>query len=113
MSSTSSDFPKTDISGQMSGKLLADIGSKDWKTRKAAADTIKGAIRQAFNSISGNGLNDLFKALKPRTKDCNRTLTKKYVKLIGLLGEALEGDARRYATTIIPEVIKCLAEKTS
>jgi cytoskeleton-associated protein 5 len=47
-------LPREDISGQISSKLIAELGSANWKERKAAMDEVEGILAAAGNRIQPN-----------------------------------------------------------
>jgi cytoskeleton-associated protein 5 len=47
-------LPREDISGSISSKLISELGSANWKERKAAMDEVEGFISGAGNRIQPN-----------------------------------------------------------
>lgn len=45
-------LPRADISGQISGALLANLGSANWKERKASLDEVEDMIAAAGGRIT-------------------------------------------------------------
>ena len=56
-------LPRTDISGQITSKLIASIGSANWKERNAALEEIENVIKGAGSRIQPT-VGDLMSALK-------------------------------------------------
>lgn len=56
-------LPRTDISSQITTKLVNSIGSANWKERNAALEEVEGIIKAAGSRIQPN-VGDLMSALK-------------------------------------------------
>ena len=56
-------LPRTDISSQISLKLIANLGSANWKERNAALDEVEEIIKSAGGRIQPT-VGDLMPALK-------------------------------------------------
>lgn len=56
-------LPRTDISSQINSKLLANMGSANWKERNSAIEEVETILQQAGNRIEPN-IGDLLPALK-------------------------------------------------
>lgn len=56
-------LPRTDISSQISSKLVANIGSSNWKERNAALEEVEEIIKAAGGRIQPT-VGDLMPALK-------------------------------------------------
>lgn len=56
-------LPRTDISSQITSKLIANIGSANWKERNAALDEVQDIIKAAGGRIQP-AVGDLMPALK-------------------------------------------------
>ena len=56
-------LPRTDISNQITSKLVTNIGSANWKERNAALDDVEEIIRAAGGRIQPT-IGDLMPALK-------------------------------------------------
>ena len=56
-------LPRTDISNQISSKLVANLGSANWKERNAALDEVEEVIKSAGGRIQPT-VGDLMPALK-------------------------------------------------
>ena len=56
-------LPRTDISSQITSKLISDIGSANWKERNAALDDVESIIKSAGSRIQPS-IGDLMSALK-------------------------------------------------
>ena len=62
-------LPRTDISNQITSKLVANIGSANWKERNAALEEVEEIVKAAGGRIQPT-VGDLMPALKV---DCNVT----------------------------------------
>ena len=56
-------LPRTDISSQISSKLIANLGSSNWKERNAALDEVEDIVKAAGGRIQPT-VGDLMPALK-------------------------------------------------
>ena len=56
-------LPRTDISSQISSKLIGNLGSANWKERNAALDEVEEIVRFAGGRIQP-AVGDLMPALK-------------------------------------------------
>ena len=56
-------LPRTDISSQITSKLVANMGSANWKERNAALDEVEEIIKAAGGRIQPS-VGDLMPALK-------------------------------------------------
>lgn len=56
-------LPRTDISTQLSSKLVANIGSSNWKERNAALEEVEEIMKSAGGRIQPS-VGDLMPALK-------------------------------------------------
>ncbi|KAL0028272.1 hypothetical protein WJX79_006476 [Trebouxia sp. C0005] len=81
-------LPRTDISSQITSKLVANMGSGNWKERSAALDEVEEIIKAAGGRIQPF-VGDLMSALKGRMADTNRNLTAKALLLLGELAKAM------------------------
>lgn len=62
-------LPRTDISNQISTKLVANLSSANWKERNAALDEVEEIIKSAGGRIQPT-VGDLMPALKVSTNTC-------------------------------------------
>lgn len=58
-------LPRTDISSQITSKLVANIGSSNWKERNAALEEVEEIVKAAGGRIQPS-VGDLMPALKVR-----------------------------------------------
>ena len=56
-------LPRADISASISGRLLTELGSAQWKERNRAVDEVEGIISGAGGRIQPN-VGELLSALK-------------------------------------------------
>ncbi|KAL3133794.1 hypothetical protein ABBQ32_008271 [Trebouxia sp. C0010 RCD-2024] len=100
-------LPRTDISSQISSKLVANLSSANWKERNAALDEVDDIIKSAGGRIEPT-VGDLMPALKGRMSDTNRNLTAKTLLLLGELakamGPAFEGVGRPLLSTAVGNI---------
>lgn len=67
-------LPREDISASITPALLSNLGSANWKERKAGMDEVEGLVAAAGGRIQPH-VGDLFGALKGRMADTNKMLT--------------------------------------
>ena len=56
-------LPRADLSGSISGRLLTELGSAQWKDRSRAVDEVEGLVTGAGGRIQPN-VGELLSALK-------------------------------------------------
>lgn len=74
-------LPRTDISSQITSKLVANIGSANWKERNAALDEVEEIIKAAGGRIQPT-VGDLMPALKVSCRLCVLASISQYMKLL-------------------------------
>eukprot|EP00798_Chlamydomonas_sp_ICE-L_P001437 gene1437-32811_t len=67
-------FPRQDISASITSAVTTNMGSSNWKERKAAMDDVEAVLTAAGGRILPQGTADLFASLKPRLADSNKNL---------------------------------------
>lgn len=72
-------LPRTDISKQLTPKLMPLFGDNDWKKRKEAADKVEEILKAANMRIQPVGLNELMDKIKQRMTDANKAVCKAYI----------------------------------
>lgn len=60
-------LPRADISGSISGRLLTELGSAQWKDRSRAVDEVEGLVSGAGGRIQPN-VGELLSALKVKLR---------------------------------------------
>jgi len=103
-------MPRADISKDVE-KNLRKLLDNDWKVRKECLDTLDTIVTLTGCRILPNGLNELVGILKSRLSDNNKSLAKSFISFIGKLATSLGPDAKVYAKTLLPELIKNLSDK--
>jgi cytoskeleton-associated protein 5 len=104
------ELPREDISSRVDGKLLAELGDKNWKTRKEALDQVQALLVEAHRRIQGRGLGELFAALKPRLADSNKMLVRQTCDLLAQLAQAIGPPVQAYLRPLLPALLEVLAD---
>eukprot|EP00741_Cyanophora_paradoxa_P012453 tig00020610_g12032.t1 len=105
-------LPRTDVSGQVTGKLLAELGDKDWKVRAAAMKSVEDEIlRPAAFRITGDGLSDLMAAVKQRINDSNKNLGATAMLLCAQLASSMGPAFGGYFRGVLPSICANLSDQ--
>ncbi|XP_030845166.1 cytoskeleton-associated protein 5-A isoform X3 [Strongylocentrotus purpuratus] len=80
-------IPRTDISGQITTELVAEMGDTKWKIRGEALEKVTGILKEA-KFITPN-LGDLPTALKGRLGDSNKNLAQTTANILATIAAAL------------------------
>lgn len=102
-------IPRVDISAQITGKLLEEMGDAGWKIRKEALDNLAGILESANYRIKPT-IGDLMPALKARLSDSNKNLVAQTVDICGNLAKSMGRPFDKYVKYILSHVIACLAD---
>lgn len=109
--STEDLFPRVDISGQVSGKLVEEMGNAQWKVRKEALDELTKIIEAANKRIKPNLGHELIPALKARLSDSNKNLAMSAVEIAGNLALAVGKPFEKHAKVLIGPMTSLLADQ--
>ncbi|TPX69294.1 hypothetical protein SpCBS45565_g02541 [Spizellomyces sp. 'palustris'] len=104
-------FPRVDISGQITGKLIVDMGNAQWKVRKEALDDLVRILEAANKRIQPNFGSELIPALKARLSDSNKNLAMNAVELTGNLALAVGKPFERHVKLVISPMTSLLADQ--
>ena len=108
-----SAIPRNDISSKITPALIKKISDKNWKVRKEALDEIESILNAAGMRIQTTGSEKIFKALKERMNDPNKSLVRQSLSLTGKMAEALGSDCSKFTKSMVPKLISNLADKQS
>eukprot|EP01022_Parablepharisma_sp_SALTPOND_P032949 TRINITY_DN878_c0_g1_i1.p1 TRINITY_DN878_c0_g1~~TRINITY_DN878_c0_g1_i1.p1 ORF type:complete len:2064 (+),score=290.39 TRINITY_DN878_c0_g1_i1:8288-14479(+) len=104
-------IPRTNISAQVTSKLISGLADPSMKVRQDAKDTLEKILASANNRILPNGLNALMGALKGRMNEPCKNLAKGFITLVGNLAAAMGQASRQYSKIILQPLMWNLADK--
>ncbi|KAJ3032355.1 Microtubule-associated protein, microtubule dynamics during spindle orientation, partial [Rhizophlyctis rosea] len=104
-------FPRVDISGQITHKIIEELGDANWKVRKDALDEVLRIVEATNKRIKPNLGNELMPALKGRLNDSNRNLAINAVELCGILATAMGKPFEKQVRTVIGPMTSLLADQ--
>lgn len=99
---------KINIAALVTPQLLKDLSDTNWKTRKESLDKIESIISK---KIAPAGLAELFRQLKLRLSDPNKSIIKTALAVLGKLSDSLGNDCAGYCRLIIPSILSNFADK--
>ncbi|GIL58886.1 hypothetical protein Vafri_13702 [Volvox africanus] len=103
-------LPRTDISGQITPELITQLGSSNWKERKAGLDAIEMILTQAGNRIQPQ-TGDLLPELKKRMADSNKNLTTQALTVLGRIAKAMGRAIDRQGRPLLAPAIKNITDQ--
>lgn len=90
-------IPRTDISGQITPGLIAEMGDSKWKIRGEALEKVVGILKEA-KFITPN-LGDLPPALKARLGDSNKILAQTTANILTTIATAMGPASKQHVKT--------------
>ncbi|KAJ2801685.1 hypothetical protein H4R20_003580, partial [Coemansia guatemalensis] len=103
-------FPRQDLQALVGAGIYRQLGDSNWKERKAALETIQGALEAAHMRIQ-NVPGDMYSALKQRLQDPNKNLVAVALGLLGTLSTASNAAPPAQIRVVALATIQCLADK--
>ncbi|GLC42611.1 hypothetical protein PLESTB_001118900 [Pleodorina starrii] len=103
-------LPRTDISALITGELVAQLGSSNWKERKAGLDAIETILTQAGNRIQPQ-TGDLLPELKKRMADSNKNLTTQALTVLGRVAKAMGRAIDRQGRPLLAPAVKNITDQ--
>lgn len=110
---TTNEKHRKNIANSIIPTLLNSLTSSNWKIRKETIEKIDSLVGAGGTHIASTGLDVLFKALKPRLKDSNKSLVRLTLHLVGKLALALGPDAQKFSKVIVKSLLSNLTDKQS
>uniref|UniRef100_A0A061RZH6 Cytoskeleton-associated protein 5 n=1 Tax=Tetraselmis sp. GSL018 TaxID=582737 RepID=A0A061RZH6_9CHLO len=102
-------LPRTDISGQITGRLLKELASGAWKERQAAIEQVNQVVAGAGGRIGPN-VGDLLPALKQRLTDSNRNLAAGALHTLAAVCKAMGPAFERQGRAVLDGAVRCLGD---
>lgn len=93
-------MPRTDISGEITTKLLKDMNSGTWQTRLEAVNSVIKSITNAGKRIGPN-IGELFPELKKRLDDTSQKLVTTSLSLLALVATAMGPAVDKYTKYVM------------
>ena len=106
-------IPRVNISSKITAQLLKDLSDSNWKTRKDSLESIEDLLDKSGKRILPTGLEDLFKSLKSKLEDSNKSIVRSTLTLLAKLAESLGAEASAYSRVVVPGLLASLADKQS
>ncbi|KAK9814323.1 hypothetical protein WJX72_004049 [[Myrmecia] bisecta] len=105
-------LPRTDISAQITPRLVALLGDANWKSRNAGLEEVEQILQAAGGRIQPS-LGDLMPALKGRMNDSNRNITARTLLLLGELAKAMGPAFDRFGRPVLASALTGLSDSKS
>lgn len=105
--------PRVNVSNQVAQNALKKLASTDWKVRKEGLDNVEEILEKSGKRILATGLDELFKSLKARLDDSNKSIIRSTLVLLSKLAECLGSEAVVFCKVIVPAMLSNLADKQS
>ena len=102
---------RTDISKEITPKLLKEINRGKWIEKKEGIEYINSVIDKANNKISKNGLQELFDLIKEKLNDGNINLVKMTLQLLNHLIVALDNQIKAFYKVLVYPLLLKLSDK--
>ncbi|EFJ44246.1 microtubule organizing protein mora [Volvox carteri f. nagariensis] len=96
--------------GAAAGELITQLGSSNWKERKAGLDAIETILTQAGNRIQPQ-TGDLLPELKKRMADSNKNLTTQALTVLGRIAKAMGKAIDRQGRPLLTPAIKNITDQ--
>ena len=106
-------IPRVNVSSSITSALIKKLNDANWKERKDALDAIEEILDKSGKRIVPSGLDELFKSLKARLEDSNKSIVRNALGIISKLAECLGNEAACFSKFVIPYVLGNLADKQS
>eukprot|EP00198_Chlamydomonas_reinhardtii_P006227 XP_001695563.1 microtubule associated protein [Chlamydomonas reinhardtii] len=100
----------TRFSRVITGELVTQLGSANWKERKAALDSIETILTQAGNRIQPQ-TGELLPELKKRLADSNKNLTTQALTVLGRIAKAMGRAIDRNAKPLLAPAVKNITDQ--
>jgi cytoskeleton-associated protein 5 len=98
-------LPRTDISGQLTSKLLKEMSDANWKIRLEALQQVEAIIVGANKLILPVGLDDTVRELKQRLLDSNKIVLAQCCTVIKLMIQSLGRDFDKFTKILVPNIL--------
>ena len=85
---------------------------KDWKVRKQGGEQLITLLESKGLHVKGNGLGDLYSAIKARLGEKNKSVLRLYIKVTGKLAQAIGKEIGNYMGKYLPALIKSLSDRS-
>ena len=105
------NIKRTDISKEITPKLLKEINRGKWIEKKEGIEYINSVIDKANNKISKNGLQELFDLIKEKLNDGNINLVKMTLQLLNHLIVALDNQIKAFYKVLVYPLLLKLSDK--
>jgi cytoskeleton-associated protein 5 len=105
-------LPRAKI-GKQASAIVEELNSPDWKVRKTGLDNFSSLLDASSMRISAEGIGEVVGALSERISDCNKSLVRLSLAVVGKLGAALGSEAPAMKKKVLSAVIQSLADKQS
>ena len=110
---TDENISKMNISMIVNNQILGKLSDSDWKVRKDGLEDLEEILDKSGKKILPNGLEELFKSLKARLEDSNKSIIRNTLSVIAKLAECLGIESQNFNKIIVPPLLANLADKQS
>lgn len=104
-------IPRNNISSKITQEILKDLSDNNWKVRKEALDAIEDVLEKSGKRVLPIGLDDLFKLLKARLEDPNKSIVRSTLTLMVKMAECLGAEAKVFNRVVVPGLLSNLGDK--
>jgi cytoskeleton-associated protein 5 len=106
-------IPRVNISALVTDEILAKLTDGNWKVRKEGLDDIEGILEKNGKRVLITGLEDMFKSLKAKLEDSNKSIVRSTLTLVCKLVESMGQEIGFYSRSIVPGLLANLGDKQS
>lgn len=106
-------LPRANIGNLISEKILKKLTDGNWKVRKEGLDDIEGILEANGKRVLVVGLEEMFKLLKSKLEDANKSIVRSTLTLVAKLIESIGSEIMIYSKYIVPSLLGNLADKQS
>lgn len=106
-------IPRCNISQMINDAILAKLTDGNWKVRKEGLDDIENILEKNGKRVLVNGLDDMFKSLKAKLEDANKSIVRSTLGLVNKLVESMGPEIKVYNSYIVPGLLANLGDKQS
>ncbi|OMJ83062.1 hypothetical protein SteCoe_16098 [Stentor coeruleus] len=104
-------IPRVNISQSISAGILKKLTDSNWKVRKEGLDDIEAILEQNGKRVLPGGLEELFKSIKAKLEDANKSIVRATFIVVNKLAESINGEIIIYNKYVVPGLLANLGDK--
>lgn len=104
-------IPRVNISQSITPGILKKLTDSNWKVRKEGLDDIEAILEQNGKRVLPGGLEELFKSIKAKLEDANKTIVRATLTVVNKLAESINGEIIIYNKYVVPGLLANLGDK--